>query len=167
MRKEGLAIGWPDKPAPLPHGAHGGVVGDHALDCWWARILEAVAVLDLLGDAVRSFEGVHGELAVGEDGGVVLEELLEEALALEELDDLEDGAFEMGVVVALDQTRGICRTCRFFTIGCEMPARRLIEYGCGKGVQGSSSVVEFAPVCTPVRWVLGVEFLTMAVKRCL
>ena len=32
-----------------------------------------------------------------------------------------------------------------------VPARRLIEYGFCKGVQGPSSGVEFAPVCTPVR----------------
>ena len=80
-------------------GFRGGVVGGHALDCWWAGLLEAVAVLDLLGDDVRTLESVYGELAVGEDGGVVLEEGLEEALALEELADLEDETLEVGVVV--------------------------------------------------------------------
>ena len=80
-------------------GFRGGVVGGHALDCWWAGLLEAVAVLDLLGDDVRTLESVYGELAVGEDGGVVLEEGLEEALALVELADLEDETLEVGVVV--------------------------------------------------------------------
>ena len=35
--------------------------------------------------------------------------------------------------------------------GFRGPAWRLIEYGCCKGVQGPSSGVELAPVCTPVR----------------
>jgi hypothetical protein len=81
-------------------GTRGGVIVGHALGCWWARLLEAVAVLDLLRHDVRTFEGVHGELAVGEDGGVVLEEGLEEALALVELADLKEETFEVGFIVA-------------------------------------------------------------------
>ena len=34
---------------------------------------------------------------------------------------------------------------------CWLQLQSLIEYGCCKGVQGPSSGVEFAPVCTPVR----------------
>ncbi len=34
---------------------------------------------------------VHSELAIAEDGGMVFEEGLKEALALEELADLEEG----------------------------------------------------------------------------
>ena len=48
----------------------------------------------------RARVGVNGELAVGEDGGMVLEEGLEQALALVELADLEDETVEVGFVVA-------------------------------------------------------------------
>ena len=42
------------------YGFRGGVVGGHALGSWWARLLEAVVVLDLLGHDVRALEVFHG-----------------------------------------------------------------------------------------------------------
>ena len=77
----------------------GGVVGGHALGSWWARLLEAVVVLDLLGHDVRALEVFHGELAVGERGGMVLKEVLEAARASVELANLVEEAFDVGVVV--------------------------------------------------------------------
>jgi hypothetical protein len=81
------------------YGFRGGVVGGHALGSWWARLLEAVVVLDLLGHDVRALEVFHGELAVGERGGVVLKEVLEAARASVELANLVEEAFDVGVVV--------------------------------------------------------------------
>ena len=59
-----------------------------------------VLVLDLvIGDEVHPVGTVHGELAIAEDGGVVLEEGLELALALVVLAYLEEEPFDVGVVV--------------------------------------------------------------------
>ena len=77
-----------------------GLVVDEALRRRWARVVEVVLVDDPVCGEERARVGVNGELAVGEDGGMVLEEGLEQALALVELADLEDETVEVGFVVA-------------------------------------------------------------------
>ena len=69
-----------------------------------------VLVLDLvIGDEVHPVGTVHGELAIAEDGGMVLEEGLELALALVVLAYmyLEEEPFDVGVVVVRPQTIGV------------------------------------------------------------
>ena len=61
--------------------------------------MEVVLVLYAVGGEERAPVVVHSELAIAEDGGMVFEEGLKEALALEELADLEEDALEVGVVV--------------------------------------------------------------------
>ena len=80
------------------------VVGE-ALRRRRARIVEVVLVLDAVGGEERAPVVVHSELAVTEGGGMVFEEGLKEALALEELADLEEDALEVGVVVARPNER--------------------------------------------------------------
>ena len=68
-----------------------------------------MVVLDLVGDEVHAVGTVHGELAIAEDGGVVLEEGLELALALVVLAYLEEESFDVGVVVVRpDDWNAIC-----------------------------------------------------------